>query len=286
MVAQGIGVGRQLRAFQEDRADHRVLLDQIQRHLDDAGLHDVQGHFLSLGHGVEARNILAAMDDKAVLLHIKATTRHQDLLLRFQRMLVGREDHNLIVWVKCGSNDGTLHHRGHKNGLCGNLPRKHLKCHHETAITGDGTDSSGLQVLNGIREASLHLLGELTRLTHLEAQARNTPEVDIIAEACGMVGVPWSRRIVVVQSHHTKGWVLHLLLGYGCGCSSPVEGGILEGVQELLVSFHEIRVLLLQRGVGLKQVMMQRQHLLMRLPPTIHFLRIHSLLRLTWCHLK
>jgi len=24
-----------------------------------------------------------------------------------------------------------------------------------------------------------------------------------------MIGVPWCRRIVVVQSHDTKGWVLH-----------------------------------------------------------------------------
>mmetsp|Transcript_62294 Transcript_62294/g.126596 ORF Transcript_62294/g.126596 Transcript_62294/m.126596 type:complete len:200 (-) Transcript_62294:311-910(-) len=199
------------------------------------------------------------MDDKAVLFHIKATTRHQDLLLWFQRMLVGREDHNLIVWVKCGSNDGTLHHRGHKDRLGGNLPRKHLKCHHETTITGDGTDSSGLQVLNGIGEASLDLLGELARLTHLEAQARNTSEVDVIPEACWMIGVPWCRRIVVVQSHDTKGWVLHHLLGCGCGaCStSPsVEGGVFEGLQKLLVCFHEVRMLLLQRRVRLKQVMM------------------------------
>mmetsp|Transcript_64149 Transcript_64149/g.155094 ORF Transcript_64149/g.155094 Transcript_64149/m.155094 type:complete len:232 (+) Transcript_64149:804-1499(+) len=81
---QGICIGRQLRALEEDGPDGLLCLQDIHRHLDDTRLDDVKRHLLSFRHGIKTWNGLAALDDEAVLIHIKSTAVEENFLLRSQ----------------------------------------------------------------------------------------------------------------------------------------------------------------------------------------------------------
>jgi len=138
------------------------------------------------------------MDMEPLLADIKATTRQENFLLWFQRLAIGRQNQDVIIWIQRCCDDGTLYHRGHEDGFTRNLPGQDLKGHHETAVSSDGRRTTRLKVLDGIRKATLHQLGELARLAHFKGEPRHATIVDVVAKAPWMIRIPGRRRILVI----------------------------------------------------------------------------------------
>mmetsp|Transcript_47731 Transcript_47731/g.136819 ORF Transcript_47731/g.136819 Transcript_47731/m.136819 type:complete len:403 (+) Transcript_47731:641-1849(+) len=200
--SQGVRVGRQLRALQEDADDSGVLAQEVHGHLDDARLHDVDGHGLAFGDGVEAGDVLATLDDESALVQIESTTVEQDIFLRLQRVAVGRQDEDLLLGIERSRDDGALHHRRHEDRSGGNLPCQRLEGHHKTAVAGNGVDTLLLQELDPLGEASFHFLRELALLSHLQGHAGDHAVGHVIAEAGRAIQIALGRWVVAVQADH------------------------------------------------------------------------------------
>mmetsp|Transcript_41328 Transcript_41328/g.117962 ORF Transcript_41328/g.117962 Transcript_41328/m.117962 type:complete len:370 (+) Transcript_41328:875-1984(+) len=243
--AQRVGVGRQLRALEEDRLNARVRSDEVHGQLHDAWLHDVQGNLLALGHCVETLDVLAALDDEAILLYVEAAAIEEHFLLWLQRLVVGRQDENLVLRVEGRGNHGALNHRRHEDGLRGYLPGKDLEAHHEAAVARDGADVPHLEVLDGLGKVPLRHLVEVAVLGHLEGQPGTDPVEDVIPVARWTVDVAFGRWVVVVQAHDPQDrrpgllrvslCLLHNILGLRMGLGFCLS---LRGVVDKLFLVH------------------------------------------------
>mmetsp|Transcript_126340 Transcript_126340/g.299952 ORF Transcript_126340/g.299952 Transcript_126340/m.299952 type:complete len:276 (+) Transcript_126340:56-883(+) len=202
-VAQGVGIGRQLCALEQNGTDRCVLLEDLLDHIDNARLHVVDVDLLTFCNRVEARNILAALDHEAGIVNVETTAGQKRLLLRLQRVIIRGENQHLVVLVESNGDHRALHHRAHETRHTGHLTCQRLERHHETTVTRDAAAAFVFQPLHGFDELLLHIRRQFARLRHLKREARNHTEENIVVVAARMIDVALGRRIVVVQAQNS-----------------------------------------------------------------------------------
>jgi hypothetical protein len=140
-VTDSVSVWGQLGALQKDSTGLGVHLDGILSLLDDSRGALGNINLLTFSNCFEAINIFATDNVETLELGVDATFISDEVSHGFESVTISGHDNDLFFSRESTSDSGELSKCGHEDGLGGVSSGEILEEHHETAITGETTDT-------------------------------------------------------------------------------------------------------------------------------------------------
>jgi hypothetical protein len=162
LVAEGISVGRQLSAFEENGADLRVGGNGSLGLTNNAGCAVSYVNLLTFDNGFKTVNIFAAKNFEAFTLGVDTTLISDEVVHGGESGGIGSHNKDDLLRGVGACDGGELSEGRHEHGLGGVLSGETLIKHHESAVTSNATDTLGNKFINCLEELSLDSRGQLT----------------------------------------------------------------------------------------------------------------------------
>ena len=199
------GEGRQLRALEEKGGEVGVAALHLAGQGHHAGLHQGKVHGGAEGHGLEARNVLAAHhQDPAITVALLEPAHLVDDGLEGPNVGVGGEDGHWPGGAVGGEEGGQEDEGGEEDGEVGEAPDQCLVVDHEAAVPGDPRDSLFLQPADSGDEGLLQPVIDVALLAEAEGEAGHLLVEAAVGEGLGAGHVPQGGGVVVGKAQNSQ----------------------------------------------------------------------------------